>query len=99
MTGRKIVFVSLAASLVFGCSSEPRSVAYFEKNVSEARAVVADSDECSGIDRTKAMSGSDECANAHIALELVAVAEKNKRISDEMDRSLKDKSWLPKAGN
>jgi uncharacterized lipoprotein YajG len=99
MRYEKIVVVTIAIILLAGCSSEPRSIAYFEKNVDEARAVVADTGVCSGVDRTKIMSGSDECTNAHIALDLVKVAEKNKRISDGIDRSLKDGSWMPKAGN
>jgi type IV secretion system protein VirB5 len=37
--------------------------------------------------------------DAQVASELLAVSQKNKRISDEINRSLQDKSWLPKAGN
>ncbi|MFN5127148.1 MAG: hypothetical protein ACK519_09650 [Sphingomonadaceae bacterium] len=99
MSGKKIGFVSLVVPLMLGCSSEPRSIAYFEKNVAEARAVVADTGECSGIDRTKVMAGSDECTNAHIALELVEVAKKNKRRYEKNMKSLEDGSWLPRAGN
>ena len=88
-----------AGMLLVGCSAEPRSTVYFEKNISEARAVIADVENCPGLDRTKVFSGTDECTNAHIALELDEVAKKNKRISDGIDRSLKDGSWMPRAGN
>ena len=37
--------------------------------------------------------------DAQVASELLAVSEKNKRISDGIRRSLRDRSWLPRAGN
>jgi hypothetical protein len=99
MLNIKILTGMFAVALLAGCSSEPRSMIYFEKNIGEARAVVADVENCLGLDQTKVFSGTDECTNAHLAVKRADVAIKNKRRAAEIERSLKDGSWMPRAGN
>jgi hypothetical protein len=99
MVNNKICGAMFAVSLLAACSSEPRSMIYFEKNISEARAVVADTENCLGLDQTKVLSGSDECTNAHLAVKRADVLSKQRRRSEEIKRSLKNGSTYPRAGN
>jgi hypothetical protein len=99
MVSKKMCGAIFAVSLLAACSSEPRSMVYFEQNLDEARAVVADKENCLGLDRTRVLSGSDECTNAHLAVNRADVLSKQRRLSEEINQSIKNKSWLPKAGN
>lgn len=86
----------LTASLaLFACSSEPRTVPYFEKNIEEARAVVADTDNCLGLDPTKVFTGTDECTNAHIAVKKWKAAKHNQERREANARAMREGRFMP----
>lgn len=99
MVSKKMCGAIFAVLLLAACSREPRSMIYFEKNIDEARAVIADTENCLGLDQTKVFTGTDECTNAHLAVNKADVAIKNKRRAEEIKKSLRDGSWMPRAGN
>lgn len=99
MGSKKMCGAMFAVSLLTACSSEPRSMVYFEQNIDEARAVVADKQNCLGLDRTKVLSGSDECTNAHLAVNRADVLSKQRRRSEEIKKSIKNGATYPRAGN
>ena len=99
MVSKKMCGAIFAVSLLAACSSEPRSMIYFEKNINEARAVIADTENCLGLDQTKVFTGTDECTNAHLAVNKADVAEKNRRRHERNMKSIEDGSTYPRAGN
>ena len=82
-----------------GCSSEPRTVPYFDKNIEEARAVVSNTETCLGLDQTKVLTGTDECTNAHLALKKQAADEKNRKRKEDNDRAFEEGRFLPSVKN
>lgn len=87
--------VILGASLA-ACSSEPRTVPYFEKNIEDARAVVADEENCLGLDPTKVFTGSDECTNAHLAVKKWEVARRKEGRRKTNSEAAKNGGFTPK---
>jgi hypothetical protein len=86
----------LALSLaLFACSSEPRTVPYFQKNIEEARAVVADTENCLGLDPTKVFTGTDECTNAHIAVKKWETAKYNQERREANARAMREGRFMP----
>ena len=67
----------LAVAMLAACKGEPRSAIYFEKHPDAARAVIADTKNCLGLDETKVIGGTDECTNAHFALRKIRIREYN----------------------
>lgn len=87
--------VILGASLT-ACSSEPRTVPYFEKNIEEARVVVADTEHCLGLDPTKVFTGSDECTNAHLAVKNWEAAKSEEERRKANSDAAKNGGFTPK---
>ena len=81
--------------LLFACSSEPRTMPYFEKNIDEARELIADTDICLGPDQTKIFAGTDECTNAHLAIKKIEAAEYNQQRKKANDDAFKEGRFLP----
>jgi hypothetical protein len=96
MINRMHSAIVVTASLsLFACSSEPRTVPYFQKNIDEARAVVADTDNCLGLDPTKVFTGTDECTNAHIAVKKWETAKYNKERREANARAIREGRFMP----
>lgn len=90
----KIAFLTLLP-LLFACSSEPRTMPYFEKNIDEARELIADTDICLGLDQTKVFTGTDECTNAHLAVQKIEAVEYNKQRKKANEDAFKEGRFLP----
>lgn len=93
----KLKLIGFFASTVVlgGCSSEPRTVPYFEKNIEEARAVVADTDNCLGLNPSKVFTGTDECTNAHMAVNSANAKANNQKIREGNLRVIKEGRMFP----
>ena len=97
MKDAKGMIALLASSaLLFACSGEPRTMPYFEKNIDEARALIADTDNCLGLDRTKIFTGTDECTNAHLAVERVEAIEHNAKQRKANSEAASNGGFMPK---
>jgi hypothetical protein len=94
-TQLKLIGLFVPTLVLGGCSSEPRTVPYFEKNVEEARAVVADTDKCMGLDPSKAFTGADECTNAHMAVNSANAKANNQKIREGNLRVIKECRMFP----
>lgn len=84
-----------STAILSGCSTEPRTVPYFEKNIEEARAVVADKENCLGLDPSKVFTGTDECTNAHMAVNSADAKANNQKIREGNLRVIKEGRMFP----
>lgn len=86
----------LTVPLLGACKGEPRSAIYFEKHPDEARAVIADTKNCLGLDETKVIGGTDECTNAHFALRKIRIREYNETQRKADAESIRNGTFMPK---
>ena len=93
--GIKSATVLTASLTLFACSSEQRTVPYLQKNIEEARAVVADTNNCIGLDPTKVFTGTDECTNAHIAVKKWETAKYNQERREANARAMREGRFMP----
>jgi hypothetical protein len=93
--GHKSTVVLSASLTLFACSSEPRTVPYFQNNIEEARAVIADTENCLGLDPTKVFTGTDECTNAHIAVKKWETAKHNTERREANARAMREGRFMP----
>jgi hypothetical protein len=81
MINRMHSAIVVTASLsLFACSSEPRTVPYFQKNID---------------DPTKVFTGTDECTNAHIAVKKWETAKYNKERREANARAIREGRFMP----
>jgi hypothetical protein len=86
----------LGVATLAACSSEPRSKLYFEQHPDEARNLIDDKSACVGPDRTKIVTGEDECTNAHQAIKSLEVAEYNEQQHKANSKAAKSGGFTPK---